>query len=52
MSAARCLHMHSEKPQEQVTPEEWKKKTEKRRKKQEDILPKESDTYEMDIERS
>ncbi|MGZ4918814.1 MAG: hypothetical protein ACXVIG_00315 [Halobacteriota archaeon] len=44
--------MDSEKHQERVTPEEWKKKTEKRRKKQEDILPKESDTYEMDTKRS
>jgi len=40
--------MHSEKHDERPTPEEWKKKMEKRRKKQEDILPKPSDTYEMD----
>lgn len=40
--------MDSEKPEERPTPEEWKKKMEKRRKKQEDILPKPTDTYEMD----
>jgi len=44
--------MDSEKQQERVTPEEWRKKTARRRKKQEDILPKESDIYEMDAERT
>ncbi len=44
--------MYSERPEERVTPEEWKKKTEKRRKKQEDILPKASDIYQADSERS
>ncbi len=47
-----CMCMHSEKQQERVTPEEWRKKTERRKKKQEDILPKESDIYEMGAERS
>ncbi len=44
--------MSSEKPQERVTPEEWRKKAEKRRKKKEDILPKESDIHQADTERS
>ncbi|MGZ4901810.1 MAG: hypothetical protein ACXV3U_00270 [Halobacteriota archaeon] len=44
--------MDSEKQHERVTPEEWKKKTERRRKKQEHILPKESDIYEMDAGRT
>jgi hypothetical protein len=34
--------------EEWLTPEEWKKKMERKRKKQKKILPNESDTYEMD----
>jgi hypothetical protein len=33
---------------EWLTPEEWKKKMERKRKKQKKILPNESDIYEMD----
>jgi len=34
--------------EEWLTPEEWKKKMEKKRKKQKEVLPKESEIYEMD----
>jgi hypothetical protein len=40
--------MDSEQTDEQLTPEEWKKKIEKKRKKQKKVLPDESDIYEMD----
>lgn len=40
--------MHSKESGEWLTPEEWKEKIEKKRKKQKDVLPKESDIYEMD----
>jgi hypothetical protein len=34
--------------EEWLTPEEWRKKMERKRKKQNDPLPTESDIYEMD----
>ena len=40
--------MDSTRPEEHLTPEEWKKKMERKRKKQKEILPKESEIYEMD----
>ncbi|MGP8012007.1 MAG: hypothetical protein ACLPI9_05975 [Halobacteriota archaeon] len=40
--------MDSTQPEEQLTPEEWKKKMERKRKRQTEILPKESEIYEMD----
>ena len=39
--------MDSTQPEEQVTLEDWKKKMERKRKKQKEILPKESEIYEM-----
>ncbi|MGA2883658.1 MAG: hypothetical protein ABSE80_00635 [Halobacteriota archaeon] len=40
--------MDSTQPEAQLTPEEWKKKMERKRKRQTEILPKESEIYEMD----
>jgi hypothetical protein len=40
--------LNSKEGAEWLTPEEWKKKMERKRKKQKEILPKESDIYEMD----
>ncbi|MGZ8876054.1 MAG: hypothetical protein ACXW02_06670 [Halobacteriota archaeon] len=40
--------MDSNEREEWLTPDEWKKKIERKRKKQKDPLPKESDIYEMD----
>jgi hypothetical protein len=40
--------MHSKESEEWLTPEEWKKKMERKRKKQKEILPTESDIYEID----
>jgi hypothetical protein len=39
--------MDSTQSEEHLTPEEWKK-MEKKRRKQKEILPKESEIYEMD----
>jgi hypothetical protein len=39
--------MDSAQPAEQLTPKEWKKKMERKRKKQTEILPKDSEIYEM-----
>jgi hypothetical protein len=44
----RGLAMRSKESENWLTPEEWKKKMERKRKKQKEILPKESDVYEMD----
>ncbi len=40
--------MDSTQSEEQLTPEEWKMKMERKRKKQKEILPNESEIYEMD----
>jgi hypothetical protein len=45
---ARPFSMDSTRSEEQLTPEEWKKKMERKRKKQKEILPNESEIYEMD----
>ena len=42
--------MDSNEREEWLTPEEWKKRMERKRKKQKEILPTESDIYEMDKE--
>jgi len=39
--------LHSKESEEWLTPEEWKKKMERKRKKQKEIPPKESDIYEI-----
>jgi hypothetical protein len=42
-----CSAMNSKASEGWLTPEEWKKKMERKRKKQKEILPNESDIYEI-----